>query len=148
MDQSICVNFIDEPARDLQNIEIIQGVVFKDLGNDYANPPLNSAYPKIYDVDGDGKNEFWISQGTVQLMPLSSGPFQVSGLAAHWFGGVGQLTITGHDLHNKIVSVANNTVAKQGVYENIVLFDKDIWYINIRGVELAFDKVCFFKLNG
>jgi hypothetical protein len=97
-----------------------------------------------YDVDNNGKNEFFISQGAARIIPnpkWSSIKFAVG--ASHFFGGAGAITINAYDCDGNLVDTAMNTVAKQGIYEKMLLLADEICFIDIQGSEVAIDKIVF-----
>lgn len=142
------IDFSLEPTNQkLPKSTIIQGAHFIDLYNDYADPndpAYASAGLRIYDVDNNGKNEFFISQGTVQIIPNPNwGVIRLLVGTSHFFGGVGTLTINAFDCSGSLVSTATNTIGKQGIVETLLLIAPEICYIEIRGQEVAIDKIDF-----
>jgi hypothetical protein len=139
------VDFSLEPTKQqLPPASHIQGLTIIDLPNTYANPPLPSSNLRIIDVDGDGQNELFISQGRLRAIPNPKWDFEIKigVVAAPFAGGPGSITVYAYDCNgNQVDKTANTNTQKYP--EKVLVIGPKICYIEIEGVEASIEKIYF-----
>jgi hypothetical protein len=133
-------------VHDLPPVKVIHGLTIIDLGNDYANPPLPSANPRIIDVDNDGQNELFISQGTLRLIPNPQwGAVRIGIVATPFAGGPKSITVKAYDCNGTEVDKTYNVNTQQKGPDKMIVMATEICYLEIRGEETSIDKIAFIS---
>lgn len=139
------VDFSTAPTQEhLPPVTVIQGLTIIDLGNDYANPPLPTANLRIMDVDNDKKNELFISQGTLRLIPHPKwGAIKIGIVATPFAGGPKSITVKAYDCQGNVVDKIQNMNTQLKGPEKMIVMSPEICYVEVRGQETSIDAIGF-----
>lgn len=131
----------------------IQDFLFDDLGG-----PGGDAGMQILALHTKGvvQNQLFIPYGKIKVSPSQKilkliseklktriKSFKMVVVTAKHYFGSGQPIITAFDCKgNKVDSDSGGKI--QGISERLTVMSNEICYIEIEGIEAAFDKICFF----